>query len=793
MMQGIGTRIGSLAMVLLLFSSSVALTAAAQSAPVQTVRGMVTELVLHRPLAGATVVLGTDPVRSVITAADGSFTLEQVPVGRYGITVSFAGYKNATLRNIAVEAGKENMLNIEMEEDVARLDDVRVINWKNKTRPVNQLALLSARTFSVDEARRYAAGINDLSRIATGFAGISNNSSDGNSIIIRGNAPNGLLWRLEGVDIPNPNHFARVGTSGGAISILSAQLLSNADLMTAAFPAEYGNATSGVFDIHLRKGNNKKREHTAIVSIMGLDLATEGYLSKKYEGSYLINYRYNFLSLVQKLGANIGDAPIQFQDLSFNIDLPTKKLGRFTIFGFGGKSKQQDFATRDSVEWAQQPSKRSGALDAANTGATGITHQLLIGKKTLLRSVLSINGSEYREQDDRLDKYNGPLIITRLNRFKEWNTVLSIAADHKFNAHHLLRAGLYTTWKHFDLSQRETVSNVLQYRIRSNGSTRLVNGYVQWKWDIDPEWRFQAGLHAQQLMLNNTRSLDPRLALRWRFSNTRSLSLGYGIHSQMQPLGNYFARIKVGADTVLANKGLGFTRSQHWVLGYDEQLSANWHIKAEVYYQSLFNVPVNAGKRTSYSILNLNDDYSLEPLANTGKGRNYGVELTLERTWNDRFYMVSTMSLYAARYLPSDGIWRNTRFSSNTGLTFMMGKEWVIKGTKRPSTFSLDLKAVHTGGVRVTPIDLAKSIQQQRTVLDNSRIYGERLPAFFRLDVQVEWKVQYRHMTGSAILGVQNATAHHNPISQSYDAASRSIVYKYLLGLIPVFGYKIDL
>jgi hypothetical protein len=408
----------------------------------QTVKGTVIDNAIRSPLHGANIVFLSSQGKERIVISDSTvfLCLASIPVGRQSIRISFIGYKPVVLTNLLVESGKELVLTIEMEEAIATGKEVIVQSRSNKSRPLNELALVSARMFSVEETRRYAAGLNDPSRIATAFAGVSGNG-DRNALIIRGNAPNGLLWRMEGVDIPNPNHFARVGTSGGGISILSAQLLANSDFMTAAFPAEYGNALSGVFDIHLRKGNKDKREHTFSVSTIGVDLATEGYFKKGSNSSYLINYRYGFLTLMQQLGFKISDAATTFQDLSFNIHLPTKKAGEFSFFGFGGLSQQKQTASNDSITWFTQPSKRSGRLDASNTGMLAIKHSIMLGRKTLLNTIYSINGTDYKEEDNRFDKFNTPLLVSRNNQFSENNAVLSMVATHKINKHHLFKLG----------------------------------------------------------------------------------------------------------------------------------------------------------------------------------------------------------------------------------------------------------------------------------------------------------------------------------------------------------------
>jgi hypothetical protein len=764
--------------------------ASAQEKPSQTLRGSTIDKSIKTVLSGTNIELIGGINKNTISNKEGNFKFDFIPVGRYSIRISFIGYKTITIPNIAIESGKETFLSIEMEEDINNNKVVIVQSGQNKTRPLNDAALVSGRMFSVEETRRFAAGLNDPSRIATSFPGVSS-TGDQNSLSIRGNAPNGLLWRMEGVEISNPNHFARVGTSGGGISILSAQLLANSDFLTGAFPSEYGNALSGVFDIYLRKGNNSKREFSFSASTIGVDLTTEGYFKKGSKSSYLINYRYGFLTLMEQLGFKISDASTRFQDLSYHINLPTKSIGTFSIFGFGGLSRQNRIALNDAYNFNQNASTRNGALDLSNTGSTGLIHNLNIGSKTSLKTIYSFNGTNYREEDNYYNKINGPLIVTRNNQFREANAILSFVATHKINKKNLIKVGFNTNGRNFFLNQREAVSNVLKDKVKEEGDTRLSQYFLQWKWDPSNKIRFQTGLHGQYFALNHSAALEPRMGIRIQTGRTQFFSAGYGLHSQTQPLGNYFARIRVGLDSIQPNRNLDFSKAQHYVVGYNIQFKQNWNFKIEAYYQSLYAIPVSASTKTSFSLINQEDNYVIAALSNKGRGKNYGVEITLERFWNDQFYFLSTLSLYQSKYQASDLIWRNTRFNSNSILAVTMGKEWNLHA-KKTSTIALDLKVTNHGGVRVTPINLQQSILRKTTVLDNTRIYEERLPDIFRIDLQTQWKTQYKNRTGSFIAGVQNLTNRKNPVRQYYDAGIGGIKYNYLLGLIPVVGYKVD-
>ncbi len=243
----------------------------------KSIRGQVFDKDSQMPLFGASLVIAdSDPQIGTTTDMDGEFNFGKLPVGRYDVIIYYLGYETNVITNVLLGSGKEVVLNIELTESVVNLEEVVVNGKKNKSEVINQMATVSARTFTVEETRRYAGSISDPARMASSFAGVTGDPSGNNEIVIRGNSPRGMLWRLEGVDIPNPNHFAEEGSTGGPISILNGTTLDNSDFFTGAFPAEYGNAYSGVFDVSLRNGNNKRREYSIQAGLMGLMVQLKG-------------------------------------------------------------------------------------------------------------------------------------------------------------------------------------------------------------------------------------------------------------------------------------------------------------------------------------------------------------------------------------------------------------------------------------------------------------------------------------------------------------------------------------
>lgn len=761
--------------------------------PTQTIRGSVVDKVSQSPVPGAKILLlNIDSIPAVKSDESGKFSLAGVPVGSRSIKITMYGYKALVLSNLTVNAGKELVLNINLEEEITGLEEVTIRAKVEKNKPLNSMSTVSTRTFSVEETQKFAAAVNDPARMATAFAGVVQAGDGNNNISIRGNSPNGLLWRMEGVDIPNPNHFANVGTSGGGISILSAQLLTNSDFSTGAFAAEYGNALSGVFDVRLRKGNNQKREYTAQAGLLGIDLAAEGPFRKGYEGSYLVNYRYSTLNLLGKLGVPFGDANTRFQDLSFNIYLPTKKLGKFTIFGFGGLSSQVTTAEKDSLRWKEDGFTQYNSNFYSNTGAVGITHTRIFGNQSNLRTALVFSGNANGYEEEKMQNDYNTLVRQYDQRYIQDKLTLSSTYTQKLSARSNVRAGIIVNQLGYRLTQRELENNEMREALHVKGNTQTLQAFFQWNYKLSPKLTANAGLHYFQLLLNQSNSLEPRASFKYDITPKQHLSFGYGLHSQLQPIGVYFARKPDENGYTTPNRDLGLSKAHHLVLGYDLLLTEYSHIKAEAYYQHLFNIPISADVTNTYAILNAQEGYYTEPLNNKGLGRNYGFELTYERFLFKNLYYLLSGSVYESKYRASNGQWYDTRYNTNFALSVTVGKEWTLSDKYKGRVLGFNVKSVYVGGFRYTPIDLPASIATGETKFIDTETFGKRMPDYYRLDIRFSLKRNYSKMTSTLALDIQNTTNRQNVGGQYFDLKSGSVKYWHQAGLIPILSYKIE-
>ena len=777
-----------------LFVSLLFLTTVSAQEPTQTIRGTVVDKVTQVPLIGANVVVvNSNPFNGATTDANGNFRISNVPVGNHSLKISFIGYKEMTLPAIVVNSGKEVVLPIQIEENAIQGKEVVVTGKVDKKKALNEYAVVSARTFSVEETQKYAAAVNDPARMATAYAGVISTDDGNNKIAIRGNSPNGLQWRMEGVEIPNPNHFSNVGTSGGGISILSAQLLTNSDFLTGAFPAEYGNALSGVFDLKLRKGNNQKREYTFQAGLLGTDISAEGPFKKGSEASYLVNYRYSTLSILSKLGVNVGYGVTTFQDLSYNISVPTKSAGTFSLFGFGGLSSQVVEAEKDSSLWTDYFARISTKFHA-NTGATGLTHFLTLNSSTYLRTSLVVSGTSNGYTDDVLNEDYATEHLGDQDNIQS-RISLTSALTKKLNSRLSLKGGItgnriqYSLFKQY----RDDETEIVKKYIDQNGTAFTMQSFIQGNYHLTEKLTMIGGIHFLALADNSTSSVEPRLSLKYELTPVQSISLGYGMHSQVQPLGVYFTQqVNPEGEIIQPNKKLEMSKAQHAVLAYERSLTEFLHLKAELYYQRLYNIPVSDDQTSTYSILNQEEGYTDEILTNKGLGRNTGLELSFEHFMRKDLYFLLSASLFDSKYKASNGQWYNTRYNSNYNYSLTGGKEFKTGEKFRNRIVGFNIKSVYSGGKRETPIDEAASVEKGYTVYNDDQAFEHRINDYFRADVRLSIKRNRPKSTVTWALDIQNVTNHKNVYGRYFDPQLGKTKTYYQTPLIPILSYKID-
>ncbi|MBL7859366.1 MAG: TonB-dependent receptor [Cyclobacteriaceae bacterium] len=766
----------------------------------QTVRGRVLDEVSQSPLIGVNVMLmGTEKITGSASDVNGYFRIENVPLGRQSFKISYIGYEEQFIPNVIVTAGKEVILNITLTESVRQLNDLVIVadSREDKTATVNDLAVVSARSFNVDDTKRYAGALGDPSRMAANFAGVVGGDDSRNDIVVRGNSPSGMLWQLEGLNIPNPNHFGSLTSTGGPVSMLNNNNLDKSDFITSAFPSQYGNATAGVFDIRLRDGNNQQHEYVGQIGFNGFEVGAEGPLSKKNNGSFIANYRYSTLGIFQSLGIEFGtgsNTPL-YQDLNFKVSLPTKGNGKWTLFGLGGISaidllgSEADLSTNTDL----YGSENQDTYPRYKTGIAGLSYEKNINSRTFLKLTGGVSYTYEEFTGDSLVRNMEDEVIAKYNRYeaefttRKYSVVGSVRT--KFNSKNSMTSGFYMDHTDFDLFNRDIYANLARdsVRIDVHDNTTLYQAYTTWKHRFNTKFLMNLGVHAQYYSLNEQLALEPRLGFQYLISGNHSLSLGFGLHNQIQSIYTSFVQTKLPTEeVVLTNTQLDFTQSQHSVLTYDWNINEHFRLKAEAYYQQLRNVPVEQMSST-FSALNTGASFipsDTDSLVSKGMGKNYGMELTLERFFHKGYYFLMTGSLFDSRYEGSDGIERNTAYNTQYVFNALGGKEWRVG--KKKNYLVLNLKLTTIGGKYLTPINVEASQALGRTIYDEANAFSEKQDPYFRMDVKLSYRKEYSKSTLEFALDLQNVTNNQNIFSQSYNPRTNTVVTQYQQGFFPV-------
>ena len=749
----------------------------------QTIRGVVIDSKTNMPIEFVTVrIIGSNSLGTT-TDSLGRFRIDHVPVGRCNLQASFVGYNASILNEIPVTSSKEVYLEIPLDENVHSLDEVVIHPEVRKDKPLNAMAITGGRMISMEEAGRFANGFDDPARLTTAFAGVAG-SIGTNAIAIRGNSPQFTQWRLEGVEIPNPTHFADVsGLGGGFLSALSTQVVGNSDFYNGAFPAEYSNALSGVFDMHIRNGNNQKYEHTFQLGIMGIDLASEGPLSKKQGSSYIFNYRFSTTSL-----ATGNDINMKYQDLAFKLNFPTKRAGTFSLWGIGLIDRNKPEA-EEREKWETQADRQSGETNL-DKAAAGVTHKYLINTDTYIRSSLAATYSQdhtianQQTEDDRI-------VPVGDIRNSKWDVVFNSYLNKKFSPRHTNRTGITITELKYDLDYKVSpylgLNKPMEQISKGSGESTVFSAYSSSVINLSNNLTTSLGVTGQYFTLNKNWSIEPRVALKWKINPAHSLAAAYGLHSRRERLDYYFVEQIINGKKE-SNRYLDFSKAHHFGFTYDWNINQSLHLKIEPYYQYLFHIPVE--ENSSFSIINYEEFYLDRILTNTGIAKNYGIDITLEQYMKNGFYYMITASLFKSKYRGGDRIWRNTRLDKSFLVNLLAGKEWMV-GRLKQNVLSVNGRLFFQGGGRYTPVDEEKSQEEKDIVFDESKAYTKRFNPSINGDVSISFRINKKRVSHEFSLKILNVGMRTGMHFYQYNERTSVVEEKDGAGLIPNISYKI--
>lgn len=763
----------------------------------QTVRGTVLDATTRLPLAGASVtLLPVEEGKGTSTDEYGTFELTGVPVGRQAIRVSYTGYAPQTVASLMVRSGKETVLTITLEQAPYELEEVEV----QARDSYGQFERISKVDISSEQFQRIAANYLDPARVVMSSPSIANTNDQNNAISVRGNSPIANTWRLEGVEIVNPNHLANAGTisdrptqNGGGVNVLSTQMLDNSAFLMGYMPAGYGNAVGGIFDMNFRRGNSRQREYTAQASLIGLDFAAEGPFRQGGSASYLVNYRYSFTGILAAMGVDFGGESITFQDLSFNLSAPETALGNVTFFGVNGWNSNIYRGPDDPAVW--EIDKDLADIDyVSSIYAYGLTHELSLGEKSSWKNVFVYSRTDTERDQSTIVPTSDDLSfsfeeegVQKLAGLSSWSK--------RWAERFSTESGLRATWYGWTFDHAESLASdppgTVPPRERAfDIDGLLLQPFINSKWAVGPNLGLEAGVNSSWFDYTSEFVVEPRLAVElWPARNT-SYHLRTGIYSQvLSPHAYHSAACPYepsGAGSMMfQHPGLSFYKSWSSEAGFQTHLFKSAKLGADAFFQYQYDIPVSQmnlnGEEYFYTYMNYDGEDYLGLLNITGEGRTYGISAELKQQVENGFYFWAGGTFYRSEYKDATGDYMPSKFDGRYNVNLTLGKEYQKKKSDQlQRILGFHSRLFYQGGFR------------QQAVGTFWSEYDLQLGDYMRLDLRVQWTRFKPKYTQLFAVDIQNVLNIENPAYYYYDSVAGSVILKKQLGMIPVVLYRID-
>ena len=757
----------------------------------QSLKGVVKNSFTELPIADVKVqlLLNDSLISSTFTDTKGVFVFVKTPLSIYDISFSHIEYEAFILPDITLTSSRSENIEVGLVEAFKQLNELTINPHKDRSKNNNEMSTNSVKTIYVQDMQKLAGSLDDPIRVAGMMPGVTSDAAfSENFVSIRGNSPRGLKYQMEGVEVINPSHFARIGSSGGTFTVFSMQLLDKSDFFTGAFPAEYSNALSGVMDVNFRRGNQATREYSITAGTLGLDFSTEGPFNEKMKSSYLINYRYSTVGLARLIGY-----PTQptYQDLSFVLNFPQKN-GELKVFGIGGTSDRKRLAFTDSTLWESDLDRYNLSLRSEMI-MLGATYDHHINDKNLLKVTTVGNG--FRQIDNRnymLSKETE--IIRSKNEYNSVPVTISTSLKHKFSRRHTNKTGASFEYAshNWEVLRYDFEANYLDTNVIGRGTSQTAKVYSQSRIFLTEKTVLNLGVSSLHYSVNNKTTLEPRIGLSYQTKGKGRLSLALGKHSQAEHFATYLYQERDSLGTVsYPNKSLDFVKAYHAIGGFKTTIFKNHYFNVEVYYQYLYDIPTE--KNGTFSMANIAELQEVRALENIGTGENYGIDVGLERYASKGLYYMINASVFESNYVDGLGVKRSTEFDQKFNVKFLAGKEYIIGEKKGKTNFiGWNTNVSYVGGRPYTPINLAASELNQETVYNESLAYSQREKNLLFADVTFTYKINKEKRTAVWSLQIKNIFSNGAAIYREYDPLTQQETTVKSSSFFPNLSYKIQ-
>ena len=711
------------------------------------------------PIFAASIYLNNN--QGTFSEEDGTFQISNVVPGSYNLSASFVGYDSQTKFNIIIKSKGNRSFNFILIESSESLEEVVVSNKNKISRPKE--TPLSTQSLSAVEIATYPGGNNDVVQVAQSLPGVSPSVGGfRNDLIIRGGAPNETVYYLDGVEVPNINHFATQGSAGGPVGLLNVSFINDVTLSTSAFGSQYDNPLSGVLQFKQRDGNKERFNRNIRVSATDAAFTFEGPLFKSTKEvsntSFLLSIRRSYLQALFKL---IG-LPIRpdYWDYQYKLSHQIDEYNNLYFIGLGSLDDFSVEAPKDYDEEAQAVLEQAPFIKQ-KTNSIGVTWRKRFKDGTgYMETTLSNNRLE-NIFTNYLDPENETGIIFR-NDAVESETKLryqitKFINDWKITGGFNLQHSFYTnnTINNTDAIFYSTEIDFMKYGVFANATRSFFND----KLDVSMGFRMDDDSFTTASDLSS--NFSPRLSLSYEFLEDWRISATAGRYYKITPYTILGFRDENG---ILTNEDSDYTQSDHYVIGIQHYLNPAANISLEGFYKQYSDYPVSVLDQVS--LANKGADFEVlgnEDVETIGKGRSYGLEFQYQQKLLNNFYSIFSYTYFfseftgfdTATYTPS--VWDSRHLISFVG-GYKLKKNWEISSRYR-----------FAGQTPYVPTNLeATLISYPEIILDYTRLGEEKLETFSQLDIRIDKKWNYSQLSLNIFIEVQNILGQSIPRPNEY-------------------------
>ncbi len=714
----------------------------------QSIEGKISDETSGQAISNASVAVNGEPVQ--ISDESGRFYLDQLPPGLVDLTLSCVGYETKRTSSVWVKNGKTTYMEITLTPSRKELDEVVVLAKA-------ELLGISAVKINEEKVNRYAATYYDPARLVAGSSDALVTNDQNNQISVRGLNPAYNVWRLEGLEITNPNHLSNAGifndqpaASSGGVNILSAQMLDDSEFYFGAMNSGLSNTVGGLFDMNLRQGYNQDHQFTAQASLIGFDFSAEGPLIASQGSSYLLNYRYSFTGLLGEMGVDFGGETIAFQDLAVSVDVPLRSGGKVKIFSLVGISSN-DFKVFP-LEESEIEKHRSDILFKAKMGAMGFRYDQPLGQKVKVGLASAISSKDESRDQTRYSFTSMDSIGFRKDQIDQ-----TIWSNHIYGLVYFGRPVLTlgSRINAYHDSYNYLNESVLTLEVKKT----LIAPYADLSCDFNPRLKAELGVGSYHLSREGEQenALDYRANLNYRIFNF-NIAASAGRYSQIfSPLVGY---LKVTDSVSVAHPdydAIGLISSSRYTLSLGATFGS-LIASAEGFYYHFDRINGNW--------------YGVVESTESIQGRTQGIALRISQK-GEKFYYDGSASFFNSTF--DDGM--DNPFNAKTSLNFLAGRNWKFSGGEFEKVLSVNIKGIYQGGLY--------------QYSENPAMTG-RLGNYARFDLRVQW-IKYRpKSTHSFALDIQNLTNRENEAYWYFDNFTGQVETSYQLEMIPILTYRVE-